>query len=120
MRRLLLLAPILFAGCAGPSAEEAMRIVANSSDFSLCEDQVIAPARYQGIIAAEVNRRGVSCGQYMQAIAIRQQAKANQLANENAATANFLRAINPPPAPFPRQTNCTSYRVGNTVQTDCR
>lgn len=25
----------------------------------------------------------------------------------------------PPPAPFPRHTNCTSQRVGDTVQTRC-
>jgi len=41
-------------------------------------------------------------------------------AAETAATMQIIRALQPPPAPAPRApVNCTSRRVGNTVQTDC-
>lgn len=40
-----------------------------------------------------------------------------------AATMTLINALNPPPRQpslLNRQTSCTSYRVGNTIQTDCR
>lgn len=41
-------------------------------------------------------------------------------AAETAATLQIMRALQPAPAPAPRApVNCTSRRVGNTVQTDC-
>lgn len=44
-------------------------------------------------------------------------------AAQSAATADFIRAINPPPRPLspPTDVSCTSYRTANnTVQTTCR
>lgn len=39
-----------------------------------------------------------------------------------AATMNLIQALQPKPLPMPqipRQVNCSSYRIGNTVQTQC-
>jgi hypothetical protein len=47
---------------------------------------------------------------------MRQQAAAA----ETAATLQLINALNPPPPPLPTSINCSSYRLGNTIQTDCR
>ena len=105
--KLLILAPLLLAGCAMSPQQMAAQ-----STFDVCRLGMGGP--HSQVAQQEANRRGVDCAPYYGAILARQ-------ANENAATANIMRALNPP-APqviAPQQTNCTSRRVGNTVQTQC-
>lgn len=45
-------------------------------------------------------------------------AQASNAANA-AATLQLMNALQPRPAPRPT-VNCSSYRIGNTIQTDCR
>jgi hypothetical protein len=98
------LSALAIAGCA--SAD----YVAHQSNFDVCRLSMGGP--HAQTADAEAARRGLDCRQYYGAINA-------QRANEAAAVNNFLRSTQPPPAPS-ATTNCTSYRVGNTVQTNCR
>jgi hypothetical protein len=106
MRALLLIPALLVAGCAATPQQ-----MAQQSNWDVCRFTMGGP--HSQVAQHEAQRRGLDCTPLYPAIAAQMQA-------QNAATANFIRSINPPPAQFPRQTNCTSYRIGNTVQTDCR
>jgi TPR repeat protein len=46
--------------------------------------------------------------------------KAQADAASSAAVANYLRATQPPPMQSTMPISCSSYRMGNSVQTDCR
>jgi tetratricopeptide (TPR) repeat protein len=45
--------------------------------------------------------------------------RAQNNAAQNAATIQLMNALNPPQQQR-QTTNCSSYRLGNTIQTDCR
>lgn len=96
----------LLAGCAFTPQQ-----MARQSNYDVCRFTMGGP--HSAVADAEARRRGLDCSSMYGAIAAQEQAR-------NAATANFLRSINPPPRPAPAPINCTSYRIGNTVQTDCR
>jgi hypothetical protein len=104
--RYTLIAAAMLAGCAATPQQ-----MAQQSNWDVCRFTMGGP--HSQVAQNEASRRGLDCAPLYPAIAAKMQA-------ENAAIANFQRSINPPPAPLPRQTNCTSYRVGNTIQTDCR
>lgn len=94
---------LLLAGCASPD------YVARQSNYNVCRLSMGGPhSRYA---EAEASRRGLDCRQYFGAIQ-------QQQANENAAIQNYLRSTQPAPAPRP-PVNCTSYRIGNRVETQC-
>lgn len=103
MKAIFALSVIVLVGCAG-----SPEYVASRSNWDVCRLSMGGPhARYA---EAEAARRGLDCRPYYGAIQ-------GQLANENAAVQGLLRSNQPPPRKAP--TNCTSYRIGNTVQTDC-
>lgn len=99
---------LLLAGCAS-----SPEYVAGQSNFNVCRLTMGGP--HARAADAEAARRGLDCRRYYGAIQ-------QQLANENAATNAAIRALRPQPSPAPAPrapVNCTSRRVGNTVQTDC-
>lgn len=101
----LLLIPVLLAGCAATPQE-----MARQSNWDVCRFTMGGP--HSQVAQNEAARRRLDCAPMYPAIAAKLQA-------ENAAIANFQRTLNPPPVYRPT-VNCTSYRAGNTVQTDCR
>lgn len=102
MRVLLSISALILAGCAGPIPADQV------SNFDLCRYTMGGP--YARSAEAEAARRGLDCRPYYGAIQ-------QQQANQNAAMQQYLNTLQPRPSPA---VNCTSYRVGNTVQTDCR
>jgi hypothetical protein len=106
MKLWILAIAMLLASCASPE------YVANRSNWDVCRLSMGGPhARHA---EAEAQRRGVDCRRFFGAIQ-------QQQANENAATQNIQRALQPaprPPAP-PRSVQCRSVVTGNTVQTMC-
>lgn len=105
----LALAAVLLAGCAATPEQMAQR-----SNWDVCRFTMGGP--HAKVAESEAQRRGLDCQPLYPAISA-------QLQNQNAATANFLRSIKPPPAaPRPAiatQTSCRSYRVGDQIRTDC-
>ena len=110
MKHSLLLATLTLAGCAFSPEHMATR-----SNWDVCRFTMGGP--HANVAQDEAQRRGLDCQPLYPAIAAQSQ-------NQNAATANFINALNPPkPAPVYRpaqQTHCTSTRSGDTVQTHCR
>jgi hypothetical protein len=105
MRYLVTLAAVL-AGCAATPQQ-----MAQQSNFDVCRFTMGGP--HSAVAQNEAARRGLDCTPLYPAIAAQMQA-------QNAATANMLRALQPRPAPsFPQPISCSSYRLGNRVQTDC-
>lgn len=103
--RLAILSAAVLAGCAATPQQ-----MAQQSNYDVCRFTMGGP--HSAVAEAEARRRGLDCSSMYGSIAAQEQAR-------NAATANFLRSINPPPRPMPAPLNCTSYRQGNTVQTLC-
>lgn len=101
----LLLIPVLLAGCAATPQQ-----MAQQSNWDVCRFTMGGP--HSQVAHNEARRRGLDCVPMYPAIAAKLQA-------ENEALANFQRTLNPPRAYRPA-VNCTSYRLGNTVQTDCQ
>lgn len=108
MRFLLIPAILVAGGCTTQTP------TAQISNYGICEYTMGGGSNAQ-VAQAEATRRGLDCTAYYPAIAA-------QRANEAAALQNAARYFAPPAAParsFPRQANCTSRRVGDTVRTDC-
>lgn len=106
MRLFCVLSVAALAGCAAPIPADQV------SNFDLCRYTMGGP--YARSAEVEAARRGLDCRPYYPAIQ-------QQRANQNAATQQFIQSLQPPRAPAPRPpVSCTSYRVGNTVQTDCQ
>jgi hypothetical protein len=103
--RLLLLVPALLAGCATQTDPTTV------ADIDLCRYQ-LRGGNNAMVAQQEAQRRGLDCRPYFPAIAAQEQA-------QNAATANFLNSMNQPRRPVPQMRSCNSYRLGNTIQTDC-
>jgi hypothetical protein len=102
MKLTLILPVVLLAGCATNPQE--------LSNYDVCRFTMGGPHARAAEI--EASRRGLNCPAMYSAIAARESAR-------NAATANFIQQLNPPPSAIRPPVNCTSYRRGNTVQTDC-
>lgn len=102
MRSYVLLAAVL-AGCAS-----SPEYVARQGNFDVCRLTMGGPHARNA--EAEAHRRSLDCAPLYPAILGRQ-------AQESATTQQFIN--NTRAAPIPLQRSCTSYRVGNTVQTDC-
>jgi hypothetical protein len=91
-------------GCAATPEQ-----MAQQSNWDVCRFTMGGP--HSAVADAERRSRGLDCSPLYPAIAAKIQA-------ENAAMSNYLRSIQPPPPP--RSVHCNSYRIGNSVQTDCR
>jgi hypothetical protein len=107
MRKYFIIGVAALAGCAASPQQMAQR-----SDWDVCRFTMGGPS--SSIAEQERQRRGLDCRPLYPAIAAHMQA-------QNAATANLIRSMTPPPPAQPAgPVSCTSYRVGNQVQTDCR
>ena len=104
MRLAILTAAVMLAGCAVPAAQVA--------DFELCE-YTMSGGNDAMVAQREARRRGLDCKPFYSAILQRRQAQSNAL--NNAA-----QYFNRPSAPIQRPLNCTSYRMGNSVETSCQ
>lgn len=105
MRTLIPLVAVL-AGCAITPQDMAQR-----SNFEVCRFTMGGP--HSQVAHYEAQRRGLDCAPLYPAIAAQQQ-------REAAALSNAAQFFTPRQAPASRPTNCTSYRIGNTVQTECQ
>ncbi len=111
MRLAILTAAALFAGCAAPLTVTSEQM-AVASTWDVCRYTTMG-GTLAPMAQGEVNRRGADCGPVYQAMT-------QQRASEAAALNNAAQYFNRPPPPLPQTTNCTSYRVGNRVETTCR
>jgi hypothetical protein len=103
--RLALFSLVFLSGCAITPQQMAGR-----SNFDVCRFTMGGP--HSAVADAEARQRGLDCQPYYGAIQ-------QQQANQNAATQNYLRALQQPAPAMQRPLNCTSTRIGNTVQTNC-
>jgi hypothetical protein len=106
MRLAILTAAALLAGCAATPQQ-----MAQQSNYDVCRFTMGGP--HSAVADAEARRRGLDCASMYGAISAQEGAR-------NAATANFLRSINPPPRQQSAPLNCTSYRMGNSIETSCQ
>jgi hypothetical protein len=106
-RPLAILLALLLAGCAAATPEQ----MAAQSNFDVCRFTMGGP--HAAVADAEARRRALDCQPYYPAIQ-------QQQANQNAATQNFIRSMQQPAPVIQPTVNCTSYRIGNTVQTRCQ
>jgi hypothetical protein len=113
--RLLILAAALLGGCATVSNEQK---AANAPPARLCEAYFYGPAEVSRVSANEAARRGLNCNDFRQEAALLYQQRMQNQAASDAATNQLSRQLLTP-APAPRVRTCNSYRVGNSVQTDC-
>lgn len=102
--RIAVVACLVLAGCAS-----SPEYVASRPDFTVCRFTMGGP--HARAAEDEARRRGLNCPAMYPAIQ-------QQMAIENAATQNYINGLQRP-APAPLMRSCNSYRVGNTVQTDC-
>ena len=119
MRKLIGMATVVaLTACAQPMTREvAVQRAMAASDFKVCRAVILAPADIAAVGREEAARRGLNCAPYTQAVI---QAEQAQNANNTAATNALIQSLTAPrPLPFPQQTNCTSWRAGNQVQTQC-
>jgi hypothetical protein len=107
MQKLTALLPaLLLFGCVTMSPQH----MAAQSNFEVCRFTMGGP--HSQVAHSEAQRRGLDCSQYYGAINARRQA-------ESAATADFMRVLNPPRPAVAPPVSCRSYRLGNDIQTDC-
>jgi hypothetical protein len=109
--KLAVLLLILLAGCAEPLTVTSQQM-AVASNWDVCTYTTMG-GTLAPMAQGEVNRRGIDCGPIYNAQAAKRQADAAALQN----AANYF---NRAPAPVAPMMNCSSYRIGNTIQTDCR
>lgn len=103
----------LLAGCDTMTVAEKLPHLSN---LQVCEGVMLAPPHVAVQAQGEAQRRGIDCAQYAGAVMQQRAASSNAMGN----LAQQL--LNPPQQPMqPMQpiTNCRSFRVGNTVQTQC-
>ncbi len=105
MRLAIFLAPLALAGCITMAPHE----MARQSNYDVCRFSMGGP--HAAVADGEARSRGLDCSQMYGAITARERAN-------NDAVNNYLRATRPPPPAHP--VNCTSYRVGNQIETTCR
>lgn len=119
MRPTILAGLVLLTGCATPLSSP--EYVAAQSNWDVCRLTMGGP--HSAAAEVEARKRGVDCAPMYPAIQARMQ-------QQNAAVIQYLqtqqRPLIPPmtfqPAPLyqmPQQTHCQSYRLGNTIQTNC-
>jgi hypothetical protein len=108
MRLAATFSALVLTGCAMTPQQ-----MQSQSNWDVCRFTMGGP--HAGVAEAEMRYRQLDCSPMYPAIAAQQQ-------NMNQAAQNYLRSTQQPAYQMqvPRQTSCTSYRIGNTVQTDCR
>lgn len=122
MRYLLVL---LLTGCATYTPQQLAQMARQDTSPQLCyAGMVTNSAAVKAAVNAELSVRGHSCGQFTQEIQLIMQVEAHKRANETASSENMARAVEmirqSRGTPAPRtQTNCTSRRVGGSIETHC-
>lgn len=112
MRTFVLCATALtLASCATP--EQLQARVGNASNFQLCRAIMLAPQNVAQIAREEASRRSLDCEPYASGVL------QSERANDAAANALAQRLLSPPQPAYQPPVSCRSYRIGNTVQTDC-
>lgn len=113
MKKLAIIGALALAGCASLSSEE---YVAGLGTYDICRLTMGGPHA----VAAEheARRRGIDCAPLYPTIQATE-------ARRTGAVLQYLQMqqqpVYQPVAPqFPQRTNCTSYRVGNSIETTCR
>jgi Asp/Glu/hydantoin racemase len=123
MKALLALsAAALIAGCAAPPTIEQLRETAQGLPIvRLCAATIYQGPPYSTLAGEELQRRGIpSCDPYradVQQFMALQQADQQQRRAAAMQIYQQMQANRPQP---PQSVNCTSYRLGDTVQTNCR
>lgn len=103
---------LALAGCASQNPDALRERVGGASNFQLCRAVFLAPGEVAQIAQDEAQRRSLDCRPYASAV-FQNEAQANAARNALA-----WRLLTPPPVQQMR--SCNSYRVGNTIQTDCQ
>lgn len=122
MRAVIAAAAVILAGCATEPPVPLELKVQQVSNLDLCRAVYQAPAHVGAVAREEAGRRGINCTDYMAMIVQQDQARAAAAAAVLARPAPVIPPLTYQPAPtmqVPRQINCSSYRIGNTVQTNC-
>jgi hypothetical protein len=117
MRFALCLAALALAGCANPQYH-AQR-ASQATPAQVCEAHYYGSGEVYYAATNEMHARRLDCNQYRQEAAMLYQARTQRQQAGNAYLQNLL-APKPIQPVQPLTTNCTSYRTGNTVQTECR
>jgi hypothetical protein len=107
---------LILAGCASPEYHQQQ--AAGATPVKLCEAYYYGPADVQRAAAYEVERRRMNCNDFRNEAALMYQQRMQGSAASDALSRQLL-APRPAIIQPPRQINCTSYRAGNTVQTNC-
>jgi hypothetical protein len=103
MKAILIACAALLGGCATNDYAQPHEL----TNVEVCEAFFYAEGDYAAAAGAEATSRGLRCPDYRDAIA--QARRDRQAAGAQVWLENR-----------PRTTSCTSYRVGNGVQTNCR
>lgn len=121
MRLAILTATALLAGCATYTPQQLTAAARGSNDLQLCEALYNLPSDQGAYFYAEIRRRQVNCSQFEGVFAARDRKRQQEAAALQNAANYFNRPMQPMPAPaFRPPVNCTSYRLGNTVETSCQ
>jgi hypothetical protein len=102
---------VTLAGCQTTQDLEAR--VGNASNFQLCRAIFMAPNNVASIARHEATNRGLDCAPYASAI-FQNEAQAD--AARSALAQQLLIQSRPAYSP---PVSCQTYRVGNSLQTDC-
>lgn len=115
MRTLIVvLAGAALAGCATQITHQQMQAMGT---FQLCEALILGRVSPPDHFLNEVSRRGDNCNRYMPMIQARQQ---QRQAESDALFRASQQLLQQSQQPMPnRIVNCSSNRIGNTVQTQC-
>jgi hypothetical protein len=111
MRPIILAAVVTLAGCAS-----SPDYVARQSNWDVCRLSMGGP--HSAAAEVEARNRGVDCAPMypaIQATEARRAAAAAQMLQSRPAYQPYQAQ----PYQMPQQTTCTSYRVGNSVETRC-
>lgn len=116
---------LLLTGCATYTPQELAQMARQDTSPQLCYTSMVTNSEAVKAAAnAELSMRGHSCSQFTQEIQLIMQVEAHKRANEIASSENMTRAMEmirqSRGTPAPRtQTNCTSRRVGGSIETSC-
>jgi hypothetical protein len=118
-RLILLLIPMLFAGCMTPESAK------KASTYKLC-DVMLTVTTQSSVIAAEneLKARGENCDRYVNAIMAREQMRMSAARDLAAMGANMSAQAQPKtlpdPMPMNQPMNCRVIRGGYVDRVECK